>query len=69
MYPMHLEVSTAIPVRIQFHKQAIEQNNMTISDGWEHNLIFNSWNILVKGSIEEAIWEAKCNWRKITKDP
>ena len=40
MYPMHLEVSTAIPVRIQFHKQAIEQNNMTISDGREHNLIF-----------------------------
>ena len=40
MYPLHLKVSTAIPVRIQFHKQAIEQKNMTITNGQGHNLIF-----------------------------
>ena len=37
---MNLDIPTAIPVRIQSHEQAIEHNNMTITDGQGYNLIF-----------------------------
>lgn len=37
---MHLDIPTAIPVRIQSHKQATEQNNMTITDSQGYSLMF-----------------------------
>lgn len=47
--PMHLNIPTAIQVRLQSHEQAL-----TTTDSQGYNLIF-------KDDIEETIWEAKCN--------
>lgn len=50
---MHLPLPNVIPVRLQSHERATEQNNMTTTDGPGIEPNIYSWNILVREGIEE----------------